>query len=542
MRIILCSLFSFLFPFVGMAQRVNIENDFQRLDTVVSRRNLYIKDKEMKIKNYKKEIISATTPSDKYTYNKHLYDEYLKFNPDSAEVYALRCEKAALEGGMRNEYLLSKINGVLITILRGDYYKAQKQLNDLGSIDDLPVFIRQKLAMANLEFYMRRSTMYTDGNGDTTGKTPEEIWDEYKKYLPEGSWMIDYYETAVTRHNNRESLMQHLESIPQPSVIAAMLLYTIAVTYQCEGNNEMYCHYLVLSAINDISVANREAQSLVTLVNSNFVDLGSKRAFNYVMMCTENANYYKDWGRSYNILTAHTTITRDFSEKLERRSFYLLIIIILLGMAFALIGLLFSNVVKKRRRQAQLLLEIGEMNKTLHAMIEQGNMMQQKLKESNDSLKSEIAYRNSNFLDVYMLVSHYIEDMQTFRKSVLNLITVGKIDKARKELMCISSTEKYLQSFYTQFDKAFISSHPDFLEGFNALLRAECQITFRTPDELTPELRIYALVSIGITDSLSIAAFLHYSPQTIYNYRLRMRRCACIPEKNFAEAVAKLYL
>ncbi len=542
MRIILYSLYSFLFSSVAMAQHVNIEKDFLCLDTVVSKRNLYVQDKQKRIDNLKKDIVIATTPSDRYTHYKHLFDEYLKFNPDSAEVYALRCEEAALEGGMKNEYLLSKINGVFVTIFRGDYYKAQKQLTDLGLIDEYPIFIRQKVAMANLEFYMRRTAMYTVEENEPTGKTPEEVWNEYGKYLPENSWMSAYYGTTVAHINDREKLMCHLAATPQPSVIAAMLQYSIATTYKNEGNDKMYCHYLVMSAINDISTANREAQSLVVLVNSNLVDLGTKRAFNYVMMCTENANYYKDWGRSYNILTAHSTITRDFSEKLERRSLYLLIIIILLGVAFAVIGLLFSNVVKKRRHQAQLLLEIGEMNKTLQTMIEQGDVMQQKLKESNDSLKAEIAYRNSNFMEVYMLVSQYIEDMQAFKKSILNLITVGKTEKARKELMSVSSTEKYLQNFYIQFDKAFISSHPDFLERFNALLRPECQIILPTPNELTPELRIYALVSIGITDSLSIAAFLHYSPQTIYNYRLRMRRCACIPEKTFAEAVAGLYL
>ena len=60
-------------------------------------------------------------------------------------------------------------------------------------------------------------------------------------------------------------------------------------------------------------------------------------------------------------------------------------------------------------------------------------------------------------------------------------------------------------------------------------------------DRLTPELRIYALVCMGITDSVSIAEFLHYSPQTIYNYRLRVRHNACIPEKNCADAVAQMY-
>lgn len=74
------------------------------------------------------------------------------------------------------------------------------------------------------------------------------------------------------------------------------------------------------------------------------------------------------------------------------------------------------------------------------------------------------------------------------------------------------------------------------------MLRPEKRARFLPPPTgLSPELRIYALVSLGITDSVSIAEFLHYSPQTIYNYHLRVRHCACIPEKDFAATVAAMY-
>ena len=138
-------------------------------------------------------------------------------------------------------------------------------------------------------------------------------------------------------------------------------------------------------------------------------------------------------------------------------------------------------------------------------------------------------------------MTKYIADVQAFKKSLFNLITSGKIDKARKELKLQTVAESYRQNFFEHFDKAFLSSHPDFVERFNKLLRPECAIVPPASDRLTPELRIYALVSMGVTDSVSIADFLHYSPQTIYNYRLRVRHCACIPEKDFADTVARMY-
>ena len=97
-----------------------------------------------------------------------------------------------------------------------------------------------------------------------------------------------------------------------------------------------------------------------------------------------------------------------------------------------------------------------------------------------------------------------------------------------------------MREFYKQFDKAFIRTHPDFMERFNALMKPEERII--PPEEsLTPELRIFALMSIGITDGTSIADFLQYSVQTIYNYRMRVRRSAIVDEKDFDATIENMY-
>ena len=140
------------------------------------------------------------------------------------------------------------------------------------------------------------------------------------------------------------------------------------------------------------------------------------------------------------------------------------------------------------------------------------------------------------------MTSQYIHEMQVSKKRVSNLITTGKIDKALKELNLTSGeTDKYMNNFYMDFDKAFLSSHHDFLERFNTLLKSEHQYSLTQDGNLPPELRIYALVSIGITDSVSIPKFLHYSPQTIYNYRFKMRNKANISETKLADAVCLFY-
>ena len=217
------------------------------------------------------------------------------------------------------------------------------------------------------------------------------------------------------------------------------------------------------------------------------------------------------------------------------------IVCILLLIAILAIGLMMRIIIRRGRSRQQALDKMTTMNAHMQDMIDRDKQMKQTLKENNLRLAQEISERNSRFMDVYLLVSRYAKDVDKFKKSVYNMLVGGKIDNARRELSSNSLNEKYLAEFYSQFDRAFLAMHPDFVERMNELLRPESAITLPSPGTLTPDLRIYALVSMGITDSVSIADFLQYSPQTVYNYRLRMRHNACIPEKTFASTVAALW-
>lgn len=109
---------------------------------------------------------------------------------------------------------------------------------------------------------------------------------------------------------------------------------------------------------------------------------------------------------------------------------------------------MYRNVVKKRRAQAELLKQIETTNASLAESVKKEQQALDKLKHSNTLLRDEIAYHNSNFINVYQLVTKYIADVQAFKKSVFNLITSGKIDKARSELKSQTNAENYLQNFF----------------------------------------------------------------------------------------------
>lgn len=545
MKAILFLIVSLLASVSTMAQKTkfDIEADLQRLDSVVANSANYDRQKQQNINLIKRSMGAYVTPTERYNYYKRLYDEYMKFDSDSAKHYASLCQEVASRADMPSLEVSAMLDRAYIMVICGELIDAQRILSHISTpVEDMPEDVQMKYAVTQLEYQVRLNMKAFFDGKDMNKAERLATWNKYSRYLPDDMWQKHYYENSLTDNDVLQKLFADLKTTQQPSIKAAMLNVAIAQHYKKRGAGEkVFMHYLILSAINDISCSNREASSLLYIVNLPYVCAGTERAFNYAMLCTENAKSFNDQGRSFDIVRAHAKITRTYQKCLENNIMLCLICMVLLAGAVVAVVLLYRNVVKKRRAQAALLKQIETVNASLEESVKNEKTALEKLKHSNGLLRDEIAYHNRNFINVYQLVTKYIADVQAFKKSVFNFITSGKIDKARSELKSQTNAEGYLQNFFMHFDQAFLASHPDFVERFNRLLKPDCAIIPPATDRLTPELRIYALVSMGITDSVSIAEFLHYSPQTIYNYRLRVRHNACIPEKNFADAVAQMY-
>ena len=118
-------------------------------------------------------------------------------------------------------------------------------------------------------------------------------------------------------------------------------------------------------------------------------------------------------------------------------------------------------------------------------------------------------------------------------------LRTGQLEEI-KQLTDQPVVKNELKEFYHNFDAIFLHVYPDFVNDFNTLLRPEERIVMKEGELLNTDLRIYALVRLGINDSVKIAEFLHCSPQTVYNNRLKMRNRAIIPKEEFAERVKSL--
>ena len=183
--------------------------------------------------------------------------------------------------------------------------------------------------------------------------------------------------------------------------------------------------------------------------------------------------------------------------------------------------------------------ELKDSNKALRDSNDELKDSNKALRNSNDELENTNAKRELMANAFIMLCYQYIERLESQRKLVIRKIRANQ----QNELLSILSSSKRSteenQNFLSQFDKIFLSLYPSFVKELNSLLIPEAQIELKEDNELTPSLRVAALVRLGVTESPKIAGILSYSLQTIYNYRSTLKNSA-IDKEHFEENLQKL--
>ena len=209
---------------------------------------------------------------------------------------------------------------------------------------------------------------------------------------------------------------------------------------------------------------------------------------------------------------------------------------------------------KQMRKLKEANTRLDNTNQKLSVNMDALSIAHQSLEEANDQLKElntqlkevNSQLRESNYVKeeyigyVFNICSTYISKLEEFRKNINRKLRVGQIEdvKAMTDPSTMASNE--LKEFYQHFDTIFLHLYPNFVEDFNALLLPEERIELKDGELLNTELRIHALIRLGITDSVKIADFLHCSAQTVYNNRLRTRNKSVIPKEDFMNAIKKL--
>jgi hypothetical protein len=533
--IILC----LLFLAVTLVHAQQIEQSLALLDSVVKDKEKYVLKKEKEINACKENLKAANFDTDKYLCYKRLYLLYQKFNSDSASAYAKRCLELAIDN--RNEQWEQEAQLFIVFqhALCSQLPIVDEEIKRLPPIEQFDVKNRPLYANMFLSYQVHKIPF------DQYNSNSEEI-EKYLNYIDKPAYRL-YYRWILTHKGVDEKALRHTTLSCKNPMDKAILEYSLYSLLSSKGKKDEAFYHLVKSACYDIKAANRETESLLMVVELSIKKLDKlsskdrKRIVNYIHICGENGIIFHDLGRSLRIMEAQKKVFL-FSQQLTQKRENKMIIGWSLTGAVLLAILVLYYILRKKERAA--VLKSANLQKQIDEITDKAAENEKQLliiKDDYTHLKKGFDLRNNTIIKLLFFISDNVDDAKNFRKHLSNLFNTNLIKEAKRYVENSAIMDEKIGNYYKYFDQAILTLHSDFVEKFNDLLRPEERIKLKTSDQLTPELRIFALVSLGLTDSRKIAALLHYSPQTVYNYRLKIRKSAAIDEKKFDEAVTKLY-
>lgn len=532
-----------LLPFCLFPQ--NVEHYLDSLDLTIKNSPFYVSHKENEIKQLKKNLESASFIQDKYTYSKRIALEYRKYQADSAFHYLTLCEQFATQANNNNWQQESSLYKCSVYMLRSDFTSANRILSKMVSIEHTEPELHSLYAQIQLDKLLRIKNLSEPV--DTLYFT--RIWEQYSPYVKSDETLYTIYKTMLFGGNNNENniriLSQIVRQIHHDTEAKAFLQYTISRLLEEKRDTTQALIYAICSAITDIRTVNNDSQSLLDVIqklnNQSNLNDQLERLYNYTQHCSQNICNFKDLGRSQYLIQQQNQVHKIYLQVIKKKEqlFFdiLKVSISILIVAVLALYVLYRKYNAKKKEIVQFVLKEEELKAD---MVTREDMITSQ-KRLIDILEADVHRKNSFFVEGMKMQIGILNRFSQIKKNILNLITTSQIREAKKLLNDSLLSNQETELLYDNFDQCFLSIYPDFVERFNKLLLPENQIVLEDKSKLTIELRIYALVCLGVTDSVSIAKLLNYSPQTIYNYRLKIRHLSAIPEKEFAKTVMNLY-
>lgn len=530
------------------------------LDDIIQNHKVQYQAQRIKQINQLKAQARTATGYNKYNLYKEIFDLYSHFQTDSAQVYI--CKMQQLPAYKTDAVMQATLHVAQAEIMAVSALYAEA----LSELDKVPQsLISSEHADLRLYYYrVKRAlygwmcTYYTKSSGQ------HKLWEEktmnYRdsllsvetiKNMSRDIVMADKYNALRQPEKALKMLKpysaQASEATPNPFVC-----FTLAHAYILSGNRTKAIYYLTLTAIADLRSATCEYQALPMLAQILFDHGDVERAYTYLLCSMEDASYCKAGLRSIEASTIFPIIDKQYKqrEKAQRERDHLLMygLVGLLLMLIAMVVYLRKQMLKLRQmRQKQSLYnkQLSAANQQMHEANEKLQVALQEVKRTNEELQNTYSQLRmtdkvkEEYIARYLnRCRMYLDQLAEFRSATLRLIKNRHFEELANQLKRDLNAKAEQTQFYEDFDAAFLTLFPDFVASFNALLQPEHQLSVKKNGLLNTELRIYALIRLGIHDTTRIAHFLDYSTATVYNYRSKIRNKAICSPEEFESLVA----
>ncbi len=530
MRNILCIFL--MVSYSGMFAQQSKDSVVNHLVSTIKNSKEFTDKKEAKINSLREVLADKHLPtSEIYHINVKLYEEYQKYKVDSAVAYLLKNKKIALE--LNDPLLQNEVNIHLSKLysIKGMYVEA---LDLLHSIDKN--ILNQKM---RCEYYYSFYSFYSHYGQSINNAAflaeSNRYRDSLLLNLPKESIEFQIEDAIKNFFSQKRDLSetQFLKLLPKTTdknPERALIAYFLGKIYQEKGNSDLQEMYFSMSAITDIENAIKNNASLQSLALTYYTTGDLNKAYQFIKMAIEDAIFCNVRHRTEEGTSFYTIINTAYQQKEEKQKKTLELYLVLISvLSLALIGALIYVY-----KQVKKLIKI---RKELHYSNTQLAKLNADLSEMNHNLQEVNHIKEHYIAHFFSLCSAYIDKIENYRKVLYKKASRNQHDELLKLLKSNTVEEREVEELYKNLDTIFLSIYPNFVEEFNDLLLEEEKIVPKKGELLNTELRIFALIRLGITDSNKIAEFLRYSLRTVYNYRTKVRNKAKGERDEFEEKV-----
>jgi len=512
-----------------MLSFTSTEGYFKQLQIELNNKKVYDTRKETGIQKLKQALkdTPVNDPSKQFHYCVKLYDQYKSYQYDSAYVYANKLKDLSNLMNDHGKAAYSKVKIGFILLSAGMFREAFDVLNKVNVpiLDDSTRF----------EYYATLAR----ANYDLAG------FDHDHHYTPFYNQLADKYldsAIAISKPNSYDHVYQkgfrqykngnyedaqanfvHLLSQPgltrhQTAIVAS----TLSNIYFATGKQQLGIDMLVKAVINDIQASTKETVALFWLAEKLNNQGDVKNAYLFIQHALADAEFYGARLRQVQISTVLPIVAAQnlgIAEKEKAQFLIYLFSITVLTLLIILASLMLFKQLKKLRAKEKI---IADKNAELESI-------NHKLVEDTHIKEEYIGY-------FFNLISGYILKLEKLKRSVDMKLSVKKYDDIPAIINAIQ-IKKEREALFNTFDQVFLKIFPNFITSFNALFKREDQIWPKEHEVLTTDLRIFALIRLGISDNETIAKILEYSEKTIYVYKMRMKAKALIHGEKFEERI-----
>ena len=529
------------------AKNDDLETLYREIDDAIEHSSEYVNHYEAEIRKVKDACQKETVYQKRLQLLQQLADMYKGYNNDSAMLYIQQYISQAEQMDNQQAVRSGRIQLAFQCSTVGLYTESIGILNAIDSrtLDrqgQTDYFQACMHVCGELAYYTRLQDMrdyyyrLQDNYRDSLFQVADPNSEEYLLQKESQLRNMGMYDEALKINDRR------LAAVSEPSRAFAIVAYYRYLILQMQGRQHDAKMWLARSGLSDVRQAVMDQAALLSLSEQLNAEGDLERSYRYIRFTWDCNNRFNTRMRAWQITPILNVIENNYQEAMQRNTRVLVAGVVVVSLLAVLLAAALFFLRRQNRKLAAARNALHDSNAQLSSVNTQLSALNEQLQQKTNLLSDANQVKEEYIGRFLSLCSQYIDKLDNYRKMVNKKMKNKELDELFRITKSTELKEKEIEELYQNFDSVFLHLFPNFISEFNALLQPDMQVHPKDDNRLPTDVRIFALIRLGIDDSSKIAEFLHYSVNTIYNYRARIKNGALAGREQFERQVKEIGL